>query len=214
MLRQPTQRCTFSLGVAAVSVIDWHDLAVSERPLALVLSHATGAYASEIIAWIALASTTNTTLLLLTAASRLLYAMSLHGSLPATLSSIGRRTNAPQIAAIVACLGAIPLAFTEQLGLVAAITDFAVYAVFIAVNLSVLRLRMIYPDLPRPIHAGPDIAGWPIAPIIGLAATGVMLVFLDRDAWLVGGALLGAGVAVWFSFGKAHARSRSAVGDA
>ena len=194
-----------AVGVAAVSVIDWHDLAASDRPLGLVLSHVTGSYGSDILAAIALASTTNTTLLLLTAASRLLFNMSQRGRLPAALSTVGARTKAPQVAAIVACVGAIPLALTQQLGLVASITDFTVYAVFIAVNLAVLRLRVSHPELARPIHAGPDIAGWPIAPIIGLAVTAVMLVFLDRSVWLVGGALLGAGIGAWFWFGDAAA---------
>ncbi|MEI6136803.1 MAG: amino acid permease, partial [Chloroflexota bacterium] len=108
-----------AVGVAAVSVIDWHDLAASDRPLGLVLSHVTGSYGSDILAAIALASTTNTTLLLLTAASRLLFNMSQRGRLPAALSTVGARTKAPQVAAIVACVGAIPLALTQQLGLVA-----------------------------------------------------------------------------------------------
>ncbi|MFN8637989.1 MAG: hypothetical protein U0360_00675 [Dehalococcoidia bacterium] len=51
------------------------------------------ARASDIVAWIALASTTNTTLLILTAASRLLFDMGRKGALPSFLGHANGTTS-------------------------------------------------------------------------------------------------------------------------
>jgi amino acid transporter len=88
-------------------------------------------------------------------------------------------------------------AWSGSIALVAAVTNFTVYAVFIAVNLAVLRLRTLIPDAPRKMHAGPTLGGRPVAPILGIVATLVMVVFLDPTAWLVGGGLIVTSLIVW-----------------
>lgn len=186
-----------AVGVAVVSVVDWQLVATSDRPLALVIEHDWGSRASDIVSWIALASTTNTTLLVLTAASRLMYDMGKKGALPSLLGHVNGRTNAPDIAALVALVGASAFALSGQLGLVASVTNFSVYAVFLSVNLAVLRLRRTQPSLDRPMRAGPSIAGWPLAPALGLGATAAMLFFLEGTAWFIGGAVVVLGVMLW-----------------
>ena len=70
------------VAVAAVSIVGAGPLAASETPLALVMEHDLGGRGSDIVAAIAIAATTNTTLPALTAASRNLYGMARSGSLP------------------------------------------------------------------------------------------------------------------------------------
>lgn len=191
-----------AVGVVAVSVIDWHVLGESDRPLAMVLGHDGSTRASDIVAWIALASTTNTTLLVLTAASRLMYDMAKKGAMPPFLGALSPRTHAPHVAAVTAFGVAAGFACLGSLDLVAAVTDFAVYAVFIAVNLAVLRLRHTRPDIPRPMGAGPSIGRWPVASVLGLLATLAMMAFLDMTAWIVGAGLIGLAVLAWMVRGK------------
>lgn len=186
-----------AVGVAAVSVIDWRDIANAERPLALVISHDWGGRAGDIVSWIALASTTNTTLLVLTAASRLIFDMGQKGALPRVLGHINSRTQAPDWAVLAAVVVAAGFALSGRIELVAAVTNFSVYAVFISVNLAVLQLRRTYPDLPRPIAAGNRASRWPMLPILGLAVTVVMALFLDATAWAIGGVIVAAGLLVW-----------------
>ncbi len=180
------------VGIAAVSVIDWHTLATSDRPLALVIGHDGGGTASDVVTWLALASTTSTVLLLLTASARLVYGMASNGSLPRPLARVSGMSNAPWVATWITFLIAAAFAWTGRLSLVAAITNFSVYAVFIAVNLAVLRLRKTMPDTHRSMRAGPSISGYPIAPALGLLATIAMIAFLEPTAWLVGAALIAA----------------------
>ncbi len=194
-----------AVAIAAVSVVHWEVLATSDRPLALVLSEAWGNRASDAIVWLALASTTTTVLLLLTAAARLTFDMARKGSLPTVLSRVNPRTRAPWVATVAVVLVAAAFAWSGQLRLVAAVTDFTVYSVFIAVNLAVLRLRQLLPDAPRTMRAGPSVAGYPVAPVLGLAATVVMLVFLDRTAWVVGLALIGVSAVVWLGLNRRSA---------
>jgi APA family basic amino acid/polyamine antiporter len=185
------------VGIAAVSVVDWRDIASSERPLALVISHDWGTRAGDIVSLIALASTTNTTLLVLTAASRLIYDMGQKGALPHWLGHINRRTHSPDWAVLVAVLVAAGFALSGRIGLVAAVTNFSVYAVFISVNLAVLRLRRTHPHLPRPIAAGNSSSPWPLLPIVGLIVTVIMTLFLEATAWLIGAAVVVIGLLVW-----------------
>jgi APA family basic amino acid/polyamine antiporter len=185
------------VGVAAVSVIDWRELAASERPLALVMAHDWGERSADIVSWIALASTTNTTLLVLTAASRLIYDMGSKRALPPLFGHVQRVTRAPDVAVVVAAAIAACFAVSSRLELVAAVTNFSVYAVFVSVNLAVLRLRHTMPDLPRPIRAGPDVLGWPVLPVGALLVTGLMAAFLDRAAWAIGAATIALALLAW-----------------
>lgn len=63
-------------------------------------------------------------------------------------------------------------------------------------TLAILHLRHLMPDTPRSIRAGPSVAGYPIAPILGLLATIVMLVFLDPTTWDVDVALIAVALIV------------------
>ena len=100
---------------------------------------------------------------------------------------------------MAAFVAAAAFAWSERLSLVAAVTDFSVYAVFIAVNLAVLRLRRLLPDAPRPIQAGPSVGRWPVAPVLGLIATLAMMAFLEAAAWLIGGGLVLLALVAWIT---------------
>ncbi len=150
------------------------------------------------MAVVALAATLNTTLLVLTAASRLLYAMARAGALPAALATVRGPGRAPQLAAVAALLAAVPFAASGGLGLVASVTDFAVYSTFVAVNISVIALRRSAPDAARPFRIPGSIAGVPVTPILALFTVLVMVAFLQPAAWGLGiGALSMGALAYW-----------------
>ena len=192
------------VGLSAVSVIAPDVLGESTRPLATVVEHDWGPRASGIITLIALAATLNTTLLVLTAASRLLYAMARAGRLPASLTRVGRRGHAPYVAALVAMAIAVPFAASGGLGLVASVTDFAVYSTFVAVNLSVIALRFRSPETVRPFRMPLAIGGVPLTPLLALATVVLMAGFLRPTAWMLGGLALALGAVVYWRFGRGH----------
>lgn len=185
------------VGIAAVSVVAADQLAASETPLALVIAHDLGDRASNIVAGIALASTTNTTLLVLTAASRLTYSMARNRALPAVLATVGPRAHSPYVAAFAGLVVAGGFSLIGNIGLVASVTDFAVYAIFIAVNLSLIVLRFRAPDAPRTVRIPLSIGRVPVTPVLGTITVLVMMIYLDASAWVLGFAALAAGVGVW-----------------
>jgi APA family basic amino acid/polyamine antiporter len=185
------------VGICSVSLVGADALASSDRPLALVIEHDWGSRASDIIAFIALASTTNTTLLVLTAASRLLFGMGRNGALPRVFATVGR-ARSPYVAAVFAFVAAAVFALAGSIGFVAAVTDFAVYAIFLTVNASVIVLRFRQPDLTRTFTVPGRIGKLPLLPIAAEGTVLLMLVYLAPSAWLVGGATLALGVLAWY----------------
>lgn len=183
-----------AVAIAAVSVVGPHALAESSRPLATVMAHVLGGRAEGAVAAIAIVTTMNTSLLALTAASRLLYGMAASGALPDQLARVSSRTRTPTVAVAVAGVGAIAFTIKGDLAFVASVTDFAVYVVFLAVNATVLVLRRRVPDHPRPFRSPGAIGGVPVLPIAGILATLVMLPQLARPSLLLGGGLLVLGL--------------------
>ena len=185
------------VALAAVSVVGASALAASDTPLALVLAHNWGARSGDIIAYVALASTANTTLLVMTAASRLTFRMATDATLPRTLSVVGRRTAAPWVAALAGCAIAACFALISDIALVASVTDFAVFAIFAVVNAAVIRLRFSHPDASRTFVSPGAFLGVPIVPLLGLLSVPVVAYHLDPNAWLIGGACIAAGAVFW-----------------
>ena len=181
------------VAVAAVSVIGAAALAGSSRPLADVMAHVVGGRAEGAVAVVALITTTNTSLLALTAASRLTYGMADTGALPAPLATVSRATRVPAMAIVVAAIGAIAFACVGDLTFIASVTDFAVYIVFLAVNTAVILLRRRAPNESRPFRVPGSIRGVPVLPLAGIAATLTMIPQLEPTSLLLGLALLAVG---------------------
>lgn len=186
-----------AVGVTAVSLVGAEALAGSDRPLALVLEHDLGWVAGAVVSFIAMAATTNTSLLVLTAASRLAYAMAREGELPEVFATLSGRHAVPRVAAVAALVVAAPFALTGQIGLVASATDFLVYAIFLVVNGAVIALRFRAPEVTRPFRTPWAVGRVPVLPVLGVLAVVLMLAYLDREAAGIGAAILGAGVLAW-----------------
>ena len=183
-----------AVAVAAVSVVGADALAGSSRPLADVMAHVLGGGAEAAVAVVALITTTNTSLLALTAASRVMYGMADSGALPALLASVWPRTQAPIAAIVVGSAGAVAFALLGDLTFIASVTDFAVYVVFIAVNATLIILRRRAPAEPRPFRTPGAIRGVPVLPVAGIIAALAMIPQLEPDSLLLGLALLALGL--------------------
>src|SRR5262249_12983004 len=168
-----------AVAIAAVSVLGAEALAASSRPLADVMAHVLGDRGAGVVAAIAVVTTTNTTLLALTAASRVMYGMARAGAMPGVFAVVHRRRR-PPIRAILAVTGlASVFAAFGEFAIIAAVTDFAVYIVFLAVNTTVIILRRTQPNTRRPFAVGGVIRGIPIPPVFGLASVALMMTQLQ-----------------------------------
>jgi APA family basic amino acid/polyamine antiporter len=83
-----------------------------------------------------------------------------------------------------------------DLKLVAIVTDFAVYLVFLAVNATVIVLRLKQPATDRPFSVPIRFGPVPVIPVIALGAVVVMATQLDFTAAGLGVLLVGVGLIV------------------
>lgn len=183
------------VSIAAVDVLGADVLAASSQPLTDVAADAVGERAGAVMAVFAMLTTTNTVILVLTAASRMVFAMSRSGDLPA-LGARLTRAGSPGVAVIGSAVVAVGFVIWGELRLVASATDFAIYAIFLSVNVMVVVLRRREPDRVRPFRSPGSIGGWPIMPILGFAITVWMIALLELDAVLVGLGLFAVGAVI------------------
>jgi amino acid transporter len=191
-----------AVAVAAVSVLGAGALAASPRPLADVMAHVLGDRGATVVAAIAVMTTTNTTLLALTAASRVMYGMAKAGAMPRAFAAVHPDRGTPVRAIIAVASVAAVFAALGEFAVIAAVTDFAVYVVFLAVNGTVIILRRTRPDLPRPFAVAGTIRGVPVSPFLGLTSVGLMMTQLDPLAIALGMTLCAVGLAAGWLLGS------------
>lgn len=184
-----------AVAVSGVSVLGADALAAAEQPLAEVMGTALGERSAAIVALIALAATTNTTLLLVTASSRLAFGMTERNALPAVIGRVSTR-GVPWVAVLIAAGGAACGVLIGNLALVASVTDFAVYLVFVAVNLVVIILRYRQPRRLRPFRVPLTVGRIPLPTVAALLVVCVMLPGLEPAAIVLGTALTVVGLIV------------------
>lgn len=196
------------VSIAAVSVLGAEGLARSEQPLTDVAADAVGDRAGTVMAVFAMLTTTNTTILVLTAASRMVFAMSRRGDLPAWGARLTAQ-GSPGLAVVASAVVSGAFVAWGELRLVASATDFAIYAIFLSVNVMVIVLRRRQPELVRPFRSPGSVGTWPILPILGFAVTVWMIVLLELESILVGIALfaVGGGLAVMRHRSMSHPQS-------
>jgi APA family basic amino acid/polyamine antiporter len=183
-----------SVAVAAISVVGWQALSQSSAPLALVAQTAFGAKAFVILAITGLFATFNTVLVTLIATSRMMYGMAEDGGLPRILRNVHTKFQTPWLAIAITGLGSAAFALLGKIEFVASLTDFALFAVFALVNLSLLWLRHKMPATRRPFKTLSTLAA------IGAISSVAMLFYLGKTTWLIGAVMIASGLLAYELF--------------
>ncbi len=177
------------VAVSVVSVVSWEVLAASEAPFAEAAAEALGSDAFVVISTIALFATANTALLMLLAASRIAYGMAGSSSIPDFLARVHPERRTPWVAILVVMLLSMGFVFSGDIAFVASANDFILFATFVVINASLIYLRRIDPDRPRPFRV-PLTIGWvPVLPILGILTCLFLILHLDTAAILLGSVL-------------------------
>ena len=154
-------------------MVGWNELAESKAPLATVSSRVFP-QSALLISIIALFATSNTVLVTLIVASRLIYGLACNKSLPAVCASIGRR-GTPYIAIAVVALLAIGAVYVAGIKTIALLVDLGIFLVYVVINASVIALRYREPETRRPFKIPFSIGKFPVFPLIGLLSSFFML---------------------------------------
>ncbi len=180
------------VSMSAISVLGWSELSKSSAPLASVAARVLGDKAGQLLTYIALASTANTVLLLLVAASRAMWAMSCAGALPGTFRVVGEKHRTPWRAIILVGVSASLFVFIRNIQSVAEFTNFVTLLAFTGVNASAMKLFAGRKHGSRFKHMSVDI----LLPALGVAACLFLAYNAGWKAALFGGTLLLVGVVV------------------
>ena len=174
---------------ASISVIDPQVLGESSAPLADVATAILGSKAGLLLAVIAILSTSNTILLVLIAMSRLIYGMSQSYKKLDFLSTVNKFTNTPHFAIIATSLFVILFMLIGKIETVAEITNFAVFIIFAAINLALIKSRYIR-HRKEMFHEPFNMGKFPLLALLGFLTTLMMIVNLELNVIIIGFALI------------------------
>jgi APA family basic amino acid/polyamine antiporter len=184
-----------AVAATAVSVLGPEALATSERPLADVVAGAIGDGATAAVTSLSMVTTFTTVILIVTAASRMVYSLAGEGFLPAALATVaGGRAPRNAIAAVAG--SAVALTALGDLGVLASATDALVFATFVVTNVVLVVLRIKRPGAERPFRVPLSIGRVPVLPVVAFAATVALAGRLEPDAMLLAGGLAASGAVI------------------
>ncbi len=196
------------VAVVSVSVLGSQRLANSKQPLTDVVLDAFGSGAGNIVSVIALITTMNTTLLVVTAASRMAYGMASQGDLPKVFARLHNRF-APRNAIAAAFALAALLLLVGDIHQLAAATDALVYLMFVLVNVIVIVLRVRKPDVVRVFRVPLTIGLVPVLPVLGIAVTILMSSQLELSSVVLATGLTLLGTTLFFVVSMVHGKQRA-----
>jgi APA family basic amino acid/polyamine antiporter len=141
-------------------------------------------------------------LVMLLAQSRVLFAMSTDGLLPAAAAKIHPRFQTPWIATVTVGACVSVFAGLVPIGVLGELVSIGTLLAFVIVCASVWLLRRRQPDLARPFRTP-----WvPFVPIMGMAVALAMMLALPWETWLRLAVWLAIGMAIYFGYGRKHSR--------
>ncbi|MBI2173117.1 MAG: amino acid permease [Candidatus Aenigmarchaeota archaeon] len=184
-----------AVSVAAVSIAGSERLASSNAPLTEVMSSVLPE-AGVIMSIIALFATSNTVLILLVVASRMMYGISCQRDLPRRFSRICKRGTpvySVMVTGIVALLGLL----IGGIETVALFTTVGIFIAYFFVNASLIHLRYTKPKAKRPFKVPLNIGKFPAVSALGAVTCAAMLLYFDVQILLMEAAVIAAGVLLY-----------------
>ncbi|WP_221938104.1 amino acid permease [Streptomyces benahoarensis] len=135
-------------------------------------------------------------------ASRLWYALSRDGLMPAWFGAIHPKRKVPHRATWVIGVVSAVLAGVLPINAVAELTNIGVLLAFVVVSAAVLILRYTKPHLKR----GFRCPGMPVVPILGMVFSVWLMSFLEWETWVRLGGWLVVGLVIYAAYGYRRTR--------
>lgn len=185
------------VAVAAVGAQPWTVFAGQEAGLAVILHNLTGAaWPAVVLSLGAIASIFSVTLVVLFGQTRILYAMSRDGLLPAFFRKIDPVSHVPRQNTVVVSVGAALFAALVPLDVLVNLTSMGTLIAFAAVSAGVIILRRSQPALPR----GYRVPLFPLLPISSVAFCLYLIAGLPADTYLLFAVWIGAACLIYFGY--------------
>ncbi len=134
--------------------------------------------------------------------TRVTYAMSRDGLLPAVLSRVHPRFQTPFLATWIIGLLCALIAALIPLNVLAELINIGTLAAFSMVSIAVIVLRRTRPDLPRAFRC----PGVPVVPVLAVAACVFLMLNLSAVTWKAFGIWLVIGLVIYFVYSRRNAK--------
>jgi len=132
--------------------------------------------------------------------TRIWYAMSRDGLLPAWFARTDPVRHVPTRITWIAGIGSAVLAGFLPIGEAAELTNIGILLAFVVVCIAVVVLRRTQPDLERPFRC-PAV---PVVPLVGVGFSIWLITFLSPDTWVRFGAWFLIGMVVYAGYSYRH----------
>ncbi len=182
-------------------VVNFKELNVSS-PVAHALSLLGFTWASALVSTGVIAGLSTVILVLYYALTRIIFAMSRDGLLPAMLGTVNPKTQTPVRVIVICGLIMSLIAGFIPLGELAELVNIGTLAAFVLVCFGVLVLRVTKPDMPRPFRTPLS----PLIPVLGMLSCGALMAFLPSITWLRFVVWLAIGLIIYFAYSMQHSQ--------
>ncbi|QPP09900.1 amino acid permease [Streptomyces bathyalis] len=195
------------VAAVAVGALPWHRFEGSEAALSGILHNVTGqGFWPTLLAFGAVVAIASVVLTVLYGQTRILFAMSRDGLVPAVFSKVDPRSGTPRANTVIVSAFCGTLAAAVPLGNLADATSIGTLFAFGLVNVAVIVLRRTRPEMRRAFRVPLS----PLFPLVGLGLCLWMMFSLDAVTWGVFGAWMAVGAVVYFGYGIRRSRLRTA----
>ncbi len=187
-----------------VGMVPYQELGKTAAPLILALTETGNGWAAPIISAGAIAGITSVILVYLYGQSRILYAMSCDGLIPAFFSQVDSKHHSPEKSLLISGVAGAILAGFLPIEILAEMTNIGTLAAYCVVSASVIILRKTQKDLVRPFRC-PFV---PWIPLLGIILCGYLIISLSFGTWLRFVVWLGIGLLIYWVYGRKHSLLR------
>jgi APA family basic amino acid/polyamine antiporter len=157
-------------------------------------------WAAAVVAAGAIAGLTTVMLVMFYGQTRVFFAMSRDGLLPAVFSELNPKTQTPVKVIGVCGLFMAGIAGFAPIGTVAELVNIGTLAAFVLVSAGVVALRYQQPDLKRPFRTPFS----PLVPALGILSCLYLMFNLQRFTWIGFVVWTTLGFLIYFSFSRRH----------
>jgi APA family basic amino acid/polyamine antiporter len=134
--------------------------------------------------------------------TRIIYAMSRDGLLPARLSTVHPKYATPYFTTWLVGLFFGLIGALVPLNVLAELINIGTLAAFSMVSVAVLILRRTHPDLPRAFRC-PVV---PVVPVLAVASCLFLMLNLKRFTWIAFVVWLAIGLLIYFDYSRRHSK--------
>ena len=180
------------IAYTVLSIANPYELANTNSPLSFAASKLNSSL-PRVLGIAALFATTNAAFSGLISISRLLYGMAVTGELPAFMEKVNKH-KVPWTATVVVLIAVAGFLLIGNIKIVAGMSSLGALLVFIAVNISLIVLRIKAPDEKRPFKVPIAIGKIPLLPLLAILISALLALQYDWGVYIAFGVAILVGI--------------------